>query len=467
MRQPRPHKRVGTVLLALAAACLALFWRGPAWLEALRPTTYQQRHFLPDFFQDWASARNYYTGMPIYAPLEETLPLYLGEHRRAGDTVFTEVNAHPPASVLVMLPLGMLDYREAFLLWTELSLIFFAASLWLIFRRLDIRPGLDGGLALFALLLFCHPLLSHVQHGQWMTLLLLLITLTWLAERANHPLPGGATLGMAAALKFTPGFLFLPFLLRRRWLAILGGLASLMGLSMLAAVVLGPGASSVYFQDVLPHVVRYRGACHNLSLCGICYKLLAPLPHWMPVQFTSDLQAPVAAATVWVALTGLIVVLLVRAVCKHKDDTDLAISLAIVAMLLIAPITWDHYLLLLALPLAVLWQRLPRHGAAWPAFLISVGVVWLEPLAVMQHGLILLGTARSPQTGHWLAGPLEILTAISLPSYALLAIFLLLLRSPRWLSCHTHGRGEVSARDDRPLPLAQDTRTSKGHCATS
>ncbi len=448
MHEQSASKRVKVVVL-LAAVCLALWWRGPVWLTALTPRTYRGSAFLPDFFQDWASARNHFEGLPVYGPLEEALGRYLGEHRRPSDAVFTEVNAHPPASVLFTVPFALLSYQEAFILWTELCLILLALSIWLVFRGLGIRRDLDAGLTVFLLLLFCHPLVSHFQQGQWSILLLFLVTLCWSWERKGRPWLAGACLGMAAALKLFPGFLFFPFLICRRWRVLLGGLTGLLGLSLLTSVVLGWDTSRTYFREVLPRVVQYRGACHNLSLCGICYKLLAPLPHWMPVQFTLLWQAPAIAAAAWLAASGAIVALLAPSLWKHRHDADRCLSLSIVAMLLISPVTWDHYLVLLVLPLAVLWQRLPRRGMAWPAFLFSAGILWLEPLAVMQHGLILLGAGRSGQTGHWLLGPLEVLTAISVPAYALSTLFILLLLAP---TSTRSARSSVPADSSSDMP---------------
>ena len=40
----------------------------------------------------------------------------------------------------------------------------------------------------------------------------------------------------------------------------------------------------------------------------------------------------------------------------NPEYQDLSYSLTVVAMLLLTPICWDHYLLLLALPLAKIWR---------------------------------------------------------------------------------------------------------------
>jgi hypothetical protein len=77
------------------ALWLCIF-QGPALLENV------QIHpgFVPDFFQDYASARNRCEGRHAYSSLAETFPRYLGttiDLRRS----YVLSNAHPPTPVLL------------------------------------------------------------------------------------------------------------------------------------------------------------------------------------------------------------------------------------------------------------------------------------------------------------------------------------------------------------------------------
>src|SRR6516225_8017549 len=104
-------------LLWFVLAILASLWQGPTFLKHFWP----QPNEIQDFAQEWASARNYFTGRPIYANQEETFRDYLGFKRPdATDPqarFFLKRNAHPPPAVLLALPLGLLPYPPAFLLW--------------------------------------------------------------------------------------------------------------------------------------------------------------------------------------------------------------------------------------------------------------------------------------------------------------------------------------------------------------
>lgn len=417
--------RPARLCLCLSLLGLALIWQGPAWLKALQPRTYYQARFLVDFFQEWASARNYFGGLALYTSQEATLPLYLGEYKLPGDITFIAVNAHPPPSVLIALPFGKLDYAEAFLLWNAVSLVLLGGSIWIVLHNLDFACSPEAGFLILSLLLCCHPLLSHIQQGQLGIVVLFLITLCWACDRSDRYWLAGITLGIATAIKLFPGFLFLPFLLRRRWKTVFSGAATLAGVIGLTVGVFGIDTYREYVCDVLPVVQQYAGACHNLSFAGIWYKLLMPLPHWMPVVFAVASPHPVASTFGYLLASGIVVAILIAVVVRSRADGDLCFAASTVAMLLVAPIVWDHYLLLLVMPVALVWRRLPRSGPAWPLFLFVVCVLCIEPLVVMQHCLILMGAPRAAN-GNWLATPLDTVTALSVPSYAVAWLFALL-----------------------------------------
>src|SRR5713226_4462575 len=83
-------------------AVLAVAWQGHGLLRDLRPPD----DAVVDFFQEWASARNFLSGDPIYEPQRASSLRYLGVNPPAQTHFFLEVNAHPPTAVLFGLPLA-------------------------------------------------------------------------------------------------------------------------------------------------------------------------------------------------------------------------------------------------------------------------------------------------------------------------------------------------------------------------
>jgi len=230
---------------------------------------------------------------------------------------------------------------------------------------------------------------------------------------------------MAAAIKLYPAFLFLYFVLRGRWRVVAAGGVAFVLVTALTALVLGPQAYYDYFLQVLPRTSLWRSDWHNLSLSGAWFKLFDPRKQLPSIEIQPLVWS---AALAWtgmacraIALTAILYRLLPR--LRSPKDADLGFALCILAMLLVSPITWDHYLLLLALPIAVLWQRLPPGGYGRETLMACLFILWWEPWLVVEHVLILLDAGHSKTSGEWISTPLATLTALSMPCYALLGLF--------------------------------------------
>jgi hypothetical protein len=417
------------VFFWLMLAALVGWWRGPAFRLAFEPNFYPHGGtlFQPDFFQEWASARNRLNGLPIYAPHEITLERYLGLRPNTADRYFIAVNAHPPTSVLLAFPFAGLEFVDALPLWNLLSLLALAASAWMIVSHLGLPFSFWDLLPAFTLLLLCRPFQHQMVQGQLNLVLLLLVTGAWAADRSDRPIWAGALLATAAAIKLFPAFLFLYFVLRRRWRAVAAGSVAFVLVTALTAVILGPQAYHDYFLQVLPRTSLWRSDWHNLSLSGLWFKLFDPSKQLPPIEIHPLMWSPLLAWIGMGASAAALLAVITRIVpsLRSPQDADLGFALCILAMLLISPITWDHYLLLLALPLAVLWQRCPPGGLGRETLIAYLFVLCWDPLLVAEHGLILLDAGRSRTSGEWIATPSETLTALSLMCYALMGLFVL------------------------------------------
>src|ERR1041385_2978084 len=143
-------------------AAVACSFQGPVFLRTLTHPAWQCR----DFFQDWASARNWFEGLPVYTRHEVTLPRYLGYPVDETMSLLSGVNAHPPTSVVLALPLAHLDYSDALLAWNLLSLPALMASLWIVQRQLRIPCSLLSLFPAVFLILACNSLRQQNNYGQ-------------------------------------------------------------------------------------------------------------------------------------------------------------------------------------------------------------------------------------------------------------------------------------------------------------
>jgi len=435
-------------LWALLAVLICVL-QGRDFVSSLRP----DRTEGVDFFQDWASARNVLEGLPVYTPQAASVERYLGKPAK---DLFTEKNAHPPPSVLLALPFTVLDYPDATLAWNLVSLVALAASLLLVIRSLGLPFSFWSLCPLVTLLLLCNPLLQQVNHGQLSLLLTLLVTGTWVAERSGRPKLAGALLGTAMAIKLFPGFLFLYFVLRRQWQVVVAGATTFVAITVLTLVVLGclsptgfdAGLQAYigFLEEVLPHVAQYRSDWLNASLVGFWSKLYDAGTGWS-ANHVQTLQDNPIIATIGIFLSvGLLLDLWALVVWRARSGPkcDHAFGLSVIAMLLVAPITWDHYFLLLLVPLALTWQDLPATDLARGIFLVILACLWINPLLLWETFI-----ANTQGAARGVATPVQIVTLLSFQCYALLG----LLAFNLWQLCR------VCCRSRSASDICSDSRT--------
>jgi hypothetical protein len=416
-------------------AVLACVLQGPAFVDSLRPP----RTEWVDFFQDWASARNFLEGLPVYTHQKITLERYL---ELGPDKVFTfiEHNAHPPPSVLLALPFAGLDCPEATLAWNLISLTALAVSLVLVGHAMGLGFSLWYMCPAVTLLLICNPLLQQVNQGQLSLLLALLVTGTWVAERSGRRMLAGVLLGTATAAKIFPGFLFLYFLLRRQWLVIAAGACAFAAITGLTLVLLGPQTYADYIKEAMPHLAQYRSDWLNASLVGFWCKLF-DAGTGESAKHVRVLWPSQALAWLGILLScGLVLAWWARRVWRSHQESgvgsresgvrsqesgvrsqrsgDHAFGLSVIVMLLVAPITWEHYFLLLIVPLALTWQALPAADWARAVFLVILACLWINPALLWEA---FIADTEGLQRG--VASPWQTVTLLSFQCYALLGLF--------------------------------------------
>jgi hypothetical protein len=384
--------------------------------EKRYPQSRLEYHIL-DFVQEWCSVQNYLHDEPVYGDQELALHRYLGYYRdpKGTDTFFLTVNAHPPTSVLVAMPFCWLSYPDAFLAWNLLSFVCLGASLWIVVRQLGLKVTGWGLLAGWALLLVCNPLTQQVGQGNWNLLLMLLFTGAWALDRSDKPGWAGVLIGLATAIKLFPGFLLLYYAARGRWRVVIAGTAALVAATLLTLSFLGMDAYVMYYRDAMPKMTVFRGWWINASFAGLFNKLFdGSSGHTTPLVYSPRLA--LAATGICISIVcGILFVATRRA--RTLRENDLTFGLALESLLLIAPLTWDHYFLLLLAPLAVLWKDLRRLGNWQWLFLIVLVMLWLPYKNVLD--LFLKPGEGAGQVGT----PIQVLTLISYPFYGLLALY--------------------------------------------
>jgi hypothetical protein len=334
---------------------------------------------------------------------------------------------HPPFQAVLFLPLAYLSYSAAFFLWTLLNLLLLLLVPCTMGSTLAELKALFRPLPILIFLAFFPVFLALLQ-GQDSILLLLLFTLALLALRRGRELLCGGLLGLGLfKFQIVLPFLF-PFLLRRRWKLLLGTSTAfillvaastpfigLRGLAQYPGFLLGINRGWVSASDLAGGAIR-PGTMPNLR--GALYVLGAGLIPDAGIKLAVLLLS--AGLLVWSARQWLLSPEL------SADTLDLTFALNLVVALLVSFHLNLHDLTLLALPIALLANRLAQTPPPWGAFPMALLALllafFLTPLYLflMGHGglhllfwlVLLLSLAisrelsrRKPSIGPNLSGP--------------------------------------------------------------
>lgn len=429
--------------LALTLSLLALY--GPGFISSLWPPA----GTIMDFYKEWSSVRSFLTGRSVYASQRETIREYLGNDIRARSSVeftfvkdgkrylknpsrtaveegasFTfweEYNTHPPTSVLLTLPFGFHSYPDAQFLWNLAGIGLFLLSLGLLVHELRITVPIWGAATSIGLLMICDPFRQTINQGQINFVMLFLVTLAWIGDRRGHAWCTGFCVALATCLKLYPGLFFVMFAARRDWRTVAWGVATGIAITLVTAAVLGPQAYIDWLGKPFAALKPFTNEWGNTSLLAFWQRLFGPARESIVPLFDREVLATL--------LTGLCAVIVVAALGRmawradSRDERDFAFAATATAMLFLTPIAWQHYFVILAMPLILLAARLEHGTPGRCVFLIALAVLWLSPrLAwivadLMDPEGVPLGSAS----------PWQSVTALSLQFYAILAVFVLLV----------------------------------------
>lgn len=407
--------------VVLAALCGVLY--GPAYLEA----SYATRERWGDFYQEWLSARSVRDGGRAYAPLRELAPRYTSLPPEFIATMLPW-NAHPPVSVLLALPLGYLPYHTAQTVWSLVNWPLYALTVVLIVRglRVPFHPAMV--LPILVVTLACYPLFIQVQHGQLNIILMAGITAGWYLDRRGYRTGAGLAVGFAAAVKLVPAFLFLYFLAARRWRSLAVAVVTFVGLHALALGVLGLDDVRVYRDTVIPSVTAYVSSRHNISLPAFWLRLFDPHPNegidalfvapWLAVLMSALSRLAVIAVTAWRAYAA-----------QTPFEHERAYATAVVGILLVSPICWDHYFLLAAFPAFFAWRYVRGIGPRVVFWLVFLQLL-LPKYYVPQLVYGVKDGAQKYLFGTYQVSAAENLCLASLLNYVLVALFVLVVAAP-------------------------------------
>lgn len=241
---------------------------------------------------------------------------------------------YPPFAAVLMAPMSLVSWNAAVFASLAMSVVSMVVILQLLVGPIVERHGWPRWFAIaisFELAAAFEPIRETINFGQVnLTLLAIVAVDLLLLVRRNHRC-AGLLVGIATAVKLTPGVFIIYLLVTRRWRAAGLATAAAAGSTWLAAT-LAPDASRVFWTDAIWNTGRVGSTAFvsNQSLNGI-------VSRFNPLEPSVAMWGAVllVAFTIWMVR--------VRRAVAGRDEPA-ALALTGIFGCLASPISWVHHL---------------------------------------------------------------------------------------------------------------------------
>jgi hypothetical protein len=338
-----------------------------------------------------------------------------GDAARAGADLYKAQNprglsyVYPPPFAILMVPFSVLPVSLGALVWYALSVLLTFWSLRMCVAMVREERQFDGDtfwLAVLAAVLVLPWFIQGAAEGQ-ATLLMSWLVVAALYWQTNHrPILGPTCLAGAILLKVFPAVLIAYFVWRQKWRFVAATLAMVaIGALGPPAMVFGWNKTLTYWQEWASVVAapslgndqQHRDSPVNGQLLSP-YKVRSQTLQAVCWRLTGARHAREIAATAAVVMLAVIGLVGWR---SRPRSESLIVSAVLVWMILAAPLSEFHYLLVLLLPMMALvfvaahesdratrWLARAALAVFAVAGLLTVGFVPLQQIGLLCWAMI-------------------------------------------------------------------------------
>jgi hypothetical protein len=305
-----------------------------------------------DFPNYYFGGKRVLEGRPIYDYLEKEVYETLGWH----NSVYP---ADPPLTVLLLSPLALLSYVNAWILWAILSTLLFSLSIFFTAKELGFRARV--AILFVAIALSSNPfrLLLFSNHAE--TLLLATSISGWILLRRKYERLGLLMWAIAANLKLFPLLWIVGSyrLMGKRKIA--EALLSFLAIFFISGCLIGLNNLNVFLFDVIARSRLWYGVVSNCSLLSFIY------------AFNLN-------ALAWVAEVLFAFLVTVFILKRKNTDLDCQWTALVVASLILSPLCWWRYLILV-FPVILILAFSNKHKSSQFDYLLLLAalIMWGWP----------------------------------------------------------------------------------------
>jgi alpha-1,2-mannosyltransferase len=288
---------------------------------------------------------------------------------------------YPPVAAVFAVPLALVPWAVAQLVWVPVIYLPLAIVIWYAFRPLLARAG-RWRVAVFAVLFvicaYLFPLRDEMRFGQVDMVLTAMVVADCAAVRPRWP--RGALIGLATAIKLIPGvfiiYLWVSGRRRAAWTAVAAGAAWTLG-----AFLLVPADSVTYWTSAIFDSGRLgsNAGTSNQSLRGLLLRFFLP---------------GTASGALWLVIALLVAVpgfIVARRLAL--DSCEMAgIAVTLLLGVLLSPVSWIHHFLVVVVAIGAVVGDGRRLGRV----LVAAGTAVFFMLTIPWWGQSLVGSRGVP-----------------------------------------------------------------------
>ena len=312
-----------------------------------------------------------------------------------------------PIVALSFAPLSIFTLSTAQLLFAILSFASIPAIVYMLWSLSATSPSRRYAIAL--LFLFNGPLFYSLKEGNLTHFVLLLLVAAVVCLEKERDRWAGALFAVAAVLKL-PLLLFgLYFAIKRRWSVAAGFGYTLAAVSAVSLIYAGWNSHVEWYQEAIrPFANKGLSAFNVQSFDGFLLRLRddARLYDWRPAEVVWELR--MLRYLFAAALLGSSWFLFVRDPGTEVRKTQFVeLSMVLCLALIISPISWTHYYLLLLLPLSLYvgGKLTISLRGAWPGLVLLCALLIAPPVTFVKPTSWLAGQIMTKLVvSHYLAG---------------------------------------------------------------
>jgi hypothetical protein len=307
-----------------------------------------------DFPNYYFASKRILENRPVYDFLAEEVAETLGWESRVypADTPFT---------LALLSPLSLLEYKQAWWLFFISSILLGLTCCWLVAREL--RYSTSAQVALPFVFLSSAPFLFLLKRNHMEMWVLLFAVLGWKALRNSQTGLGSIYWALASALKLFPLFWLASLVHKLGIKRLMPAVAAIIFFGMIGLLAVGAENSVAFVFEVIPRSQLWYGVVANYSIVSVATALGAAPIGWI-------LSIALGCLIFWPRLwRGSYDQLFINAVCIS---------------LLISPLSWMNYQILLMPCLLILAKQLPlEQKSIRYLFFPTAILLWGWPSLVM------------------------------------------------------------------------------------